>query len=822
MSAPILHTDDALIARGKQWFADQNWTAFPFQIEAWRAYLGGKSGILNAPTGSGKTYALMLPILLEYLRSAERPEAGSNGLRALWITPIRALTRDIQSAGQRAADDLGMRWRVAIRTGDTSSGERAKMKKTPPEVLITTPESLHLLLSGREHEKFFQHLQSIVVDEWHELVGTKRGVQIELALSRLKAFLPQLKVWGISATIGNMEEATNVLLGKTFPEEEKVLVKADIVKDIVVETVMPDEIERFPWAGHIGTKMLDKVLPIIHSGKSTLIFTNTRSQSEIWYQRLIEAAPDLIGLVAMHHGSISREIRDWVEESLHEGTLKAVVCTSSLDLGVDFRPVENIVQIGSPKGVSRFVQRAGRSGHRPGAKSIIHFVPTHSLELIEAAALRQAIADNELESRIPYLRSFDVLIQYLLTLACGGGFREEIIYEEIKKTYSYASVTRDEWLWCLDFITNGGSSLQAYDEYKKVGIHEGVYRMLNKNVATRHRLGIGTIANNPNLTVKYQRGGKIGNIEERFVSQFSPGDTFWFAGRPLKLVHVKGMTVTVKRSTAKTGKIPSWMGGRMSLSVQMSHELRFKVHQLATRELADPELQKIWPLAELQAERSHVPRRDELLVEYFVDREGFHLLFYPFEGRMVHEAMAALFGYRIARHLPITFSIALNDYGFELLSETEIPVDEIFNNGLFEMAGLSEDLNAGFNATEMAKRMFRNIASVAGLIFKGFPGQNKRDKHLQSSSQLFFDVFSEYEPDNLLLQQAYEEVSTFGLQEDRLRRALDRINQQTLVLQRPQRATPFAFPILVDRLRERMSSEQLKDRVERMKLALVS
>jgi ATP-dependent Lhr-like helicase len=525
--------------------------------------------------------------------------------------------------------------------------------------------------------------------------------------------------------------------------------------------------------------------------------------------------------MAMHHGSLSSEIRDWVEESLHEGTLKVVVCTSSLDLGVDFRPVETVIQIGSPKGIARFLQRAGRSGHQPGAVSKIYFVPTHALELIEAAALRAAIVQEELEHRIPYIRSFDVLIQYLVTLAISDGFKSEDLYREIKSTYSFESITPEEWGWVLDFITTGGSSLQAYDEYAKVSIDEkGVYRVDNKKVAMRHRLSIGTIVSDAVLQVKYLTGGWLGTIEEWFISQLKPGDTFWFAGRPLTLVRVKEMTVLVKRGGSKKGKIPAWLGGNLSLSSNLSIELRRQMSRLASQTFDGVELEALNPILEVQAYRSAVPKDEELLIEYFQDKEGFHLLFYPFEGRYVNEGLASLVGYRIGQQLPISFSIAMNDYGFELLSDLPVEFEEKDIRQWLSKDHLTRDLQSAVNATEMAKRKFRDIASIAGLVFKGYPGKPKKDKHLQSSAQLFFEVFSDYDADHLLLLQAYEEVMIFQLQEERLRKALDRMTQQQLKITFPQKATPFSFPIVVDRLRESMSSEKLEDRIRKMKLSL--
>ena len=763
-----------------------------------------------------------MPILLDFIRTYpdDYRERTGNGLQAIWITPIRALTKEIQLSAQRAIDGLGLQWEVAIRSGDTAPAERARQKRKPPELLITTPESLHLLLATKGYPKYFRHLRTLVVDEWHELVGSKRGVQIELALSRLKAICPALRVWGISATIGNMEEALAVLLGNSHKDGAFTVIRSETKKEIEIISILPDEIEQFPWAGHLGIKLLHKIIPVILSSKTSLIFTNTRAQCEIWYQRLLEEAPELAGILAMHHGSIDRHLRDWVENALHEEVLKAVVCTSSLDLGVDFRPVETIIQIGSPKGVSRFVQRAGRSGHRPGALSRIYLVPTHALELMEVAALRQAIKVGELESRMPHIRSFDVLVQYLITLAVSEGFRAEELFKEVKGTFCFNSMTRVEWAWLLAFVTEGGTSLGAYDEYRKVEREGDLYKVNSRRIATRHRLQIGTIVSDANLQVKYLSGGRIGTIEEWFVAQLKPGDIFWFAGRSLELVRMKDMIVQVRRSKRKTGKIPSWQGGKMPLSSQLSSFLRQKMAELKTGQLSD-ELTELQPIAAIQETRSHIPGEDELLIEYFRSRERYHLVFYPFEGRNVHEGMGALLAYRISQLQPMSFSIAMNDYGFELLSDIEIPIEEALAKDLFSSTHLYRDIQASINAAELAKRRFRDIASIAGLIFKGFPGRQKKDRHLQSSSQLFFEVFTDYEPQNLLLQQAHEEVMSLHLEEARLRAALGRIGKQKILFSRPDKATPFAFPIIVDRLRGRLSSEKLEDRIRKMKVQLV-
>lgn len=797
------------------WFASMGWTPQKFQLEAWKAYLAGKSGIVNAPTGSGKTYSLIIPAILEGMANSQKLKAKSPSLQIIWLTPIRALAKEISLATQRALVGLGCDWEVGIRTGDTSTKERAKQSKQMPQILITTPESLHLMLCQKGYESVLKNLKCVVADEWHELVGSKRGVQVELALSRLKNVSKRLKIWGISATIGNLEQALEILMGTDyFPNS--IIIKSALKKEIVIETVFPDEIENFPWAGHMGIKLLDKVIPIIENSKSTLLFTNTRNQSEIWYQRLLEAAPHLSGIMAMHHGSISQELRQWVEEQLHTGYLKVVVCTSSLDLGVDFRPVETIIQIGSPKGVSRFLQRAGRSGHQPGKPSKIYFVPTHSLEIIEGAALREAVKRGIMEDRIPFIRSFDVLIQYLVTLAVSDGFKAEEVYQEIITTFCYNSLSHDEFEWIVSFIVSGGNTLQAYDEYHKIVIQNGLFKVENRAIAMRHRLSIGTIVSDAMIRVKFLSGKNIGVIEEGFITKLRVGDAFWLAGKNLELIQIKQLDAIVKKADGKKGITPSWGGGRMPLSSQMSEMLRYMLQTLDTSK--EKEAVLLRPLFAVQSQLSIVPGENEFLIEKFFTEDGCHVFFYPFEGRAVHEGMAALLAYRLGHFKNFSFSIAMNDYGFELLSDQDIPIEQAIDSDIFTLQHLAADIRASINDTEMARRKFGDICKVAGLVFQGYPGKGIKERHLQSSSQLFFDVFHEHEPDNLLLKQAYEEVYDFQLEQTRMRRAMERINAQNIIIRYPERPTPFAFPIMVDRLREKFSNEPIEERVKKMKL----
>lgn len=803
------------------WFKDQGWKPFAFQEETWNAFLEGKNGLLNAPTGSGKTYALWVAFVLDYIKNnPDYKTKHKPGLKAIWITPLRALSVEIAQAAQRFANGLETQLTVGIRTGDTPQAERAKQKKKMPDLLVTTPESLQLLLTSKGYDKVFKNTTAIVIDEWHELLGSKRGVQVELGLSRLKTIAPQLRIWGVSATIGNLNQAREVLLG---PESQafknSALIKANLGKTYKVESIIPETMEKFPWRGHMGLHLLEEVVPIINNSKTTLLFTNTRAQCELWFQKLMHKHPEFAGEMAMHHGSINKETRLWVEEAIRNESLKAVICTSSLDLGVDFAPVESIIQIGGPKGVARFLQRAGRSGHQPGKESVIYFLPTHAIELIEASALGKAAINQVVEDRIPYLLSFDVLIQYLTTLAVSDGFYPAEIYQEVKQTFCFQAMSDEQWRWILNFITKGSQSLQAYDEYKKIEIEEdGKFKVNSRSVAMRHRLQIGTIVGDAALQVKYLKGGYIGTVEEWFISKLKPGDVFTFAGRNLELYRIKGMQVLVKKAkTKKQARVVSWMGGRLTLSAQMSELLREELYSANLPfEQQTRELQALKDIFARQRVESIVPTDDQFLIETFKSREGYHHIFYPFEGRFVHEALGSLLAYRISLLSPITFSIAFNDYGFEILSDQQIDMQQVLDNDLFTSAYLFEDLQKSLNSTEMARRKFRDIAVISGMVFTGFPGKIIKNKHLQSNSQLLFEVFRDYEPENLLFQQAYRETFEHQLEEGRLLIALERIEQQEIVVKNCKKATPFSFPIITDRLREKLSSEKLEDRIKNM------
>lgn len=797
----------------QKWMNDKGMKAFSFQNEAWQRFSNGYSGMVIAPTGFGKTYSLFLAVIIDFFN---HPEKYKNGLKLLWITPLRSLAKDLARAMQQAVDEIGLDWVVEVRNGDTDAKHKTRQTKNMPDVLLVTPESLHLLLAQKNHERFFKNLQSVVVDEWHELLSTKRGVMTELALAVLKYQQPKVKIWGITATIGNLDQALEVLIPDA-KKRTKVVAKEQ--KKIEILSVYPPEVEILPWAGHLGGKLVQEVVPIILKSKSTLIFTNTRSQSEMWYQLLLEAYPDFAGQIALHHSSIDANLRQWVEENLSSGLLKAVVSTSSLDLGVDFKPVDTVIQIGSSKGVARFMQRAGRSGHSPFETSKIYFVPTHSLELIEASALKEAVKNKVIESREPFVLAYDVLVQFLVTLALGGGFYPDEIYPVIKNTYAYSEITDEEWQWCIYFITQGGKTGKNYEEFHKVVKQEdGKLVVEKRKIGMLHRMNIGAIVSDSMLRVKFLSGGYIGMIEEYFISKLHKGDKFVLAGRVLEYTMLKDMTVYVKSSSGKA-ITPSWLGGRLPLSSNLSFFLRKKLAESLSPNSREKELKFLHPLLANQNENSHIPKEDEFLVERIKTREGYHLFFYPFEGRLVHEVMAALLAFRISKLYPISFSMAMNDYGFELFSDKEIKLTEEELHHILSKDNLMQDVVASVNATEMARRKFRDIAVISGMVVQTMPGRQVNNKSLQASSGIIFSVLEDYDPQNLLLRQAYTEVFNQQLEEQRLTAAFDRIAKSKIIYVNSDRFTPLSFPIKVDSLRQSLSSEDLGTRIRKMQEA---
>lgn len=788
------------------WLAARGWQAFPFQKNVWKAMRAGHSGLLHATTGSGKTLAVWLGAL-QALADAEAP------LTVLWITPMRALSQDTLLALQDAAATLAPQWTLAARTGDTASGERASQQRRWPTALVTTPESLSLMLARADAPEVLTRVRLVVVDEWHELLGSKRGVQLQLALARLRRWNPALMTWGLSATLANLEEAADTLAPGA------VIVRGAQDKKILIDTLLPPRIERFAWGGHMGLTMLPAVVEHIDAAASTLVFTNTRSQCERWFQALLQARPDWAGLVALHHGSVDAEARRWVEAAMKAGQLKCVVCTASLDLGVDFLPVEQVLQIGSAKGVARLLQRAGRSGHAPGRRSRVTLVPTHSLEIIEASALRAAVQAGRIEPRRPPEAPLDVLVQHLVTIALGGGFRPDELLPEVRSAPSYRALGDDAWQWALDFVRHGGDSLRAYPDFQRVVPDDaGVWRVPDARLARRHRSNIGTIVADAVMSVQFLTGGRIATVEESFIARLRVGDVFLLGGRSLALVRVEGLTAYVRAAPPGKALLPRWDGGQFAISDTLAEAMRDRFDEARDGRFTDREMRFVAPLLRLQADWSALPGSQQLLAEWMRSADGHHLFLYPFAGRTVHLGLAALLAWRAGRDTPATFTMAVNEYGLELLSATEIDWAARLQPLLAPVSRetLREEVLASLNASELARRRFRQIARIAGLIFQSHPGEARSQRQLQASASLYFDVFRQHDPGNRLLRQAEGELLSAELDVDALDRCLTRLAGQQLDLQQPARATPLAFPLMVERLRERASTESLAQRLSRM------
>ncbi len=797
------------------WLAARGWKPFDFQRQVWSAVAAGRSGLLHATTGSGKTYAVWLG-MLDALLHRHPPGRGTEPLRAIWLTPMRALASDTTKALTEPLADLAPSWTIGQRTGDTASAERARQDRRFPTVLVTTPESLSLMLSRENAPEELRGVEYVVVDEWHELIGSKRGVQAQLALARLRRFNPGLVTWGLSATLGNLEQAAQALCGLAADPAPEI-VRGKVEKKLVIDTLIPPDPGKYSWAGHLGARMQLPVAEEIAKAGTTLVFTNVRSQAEIWYQLLLEARPEWAGDIALHHGSLDRSTREWVEQGLKDGKLRAVVATSSLDLGVDFLPVERVLQIGSAKGVARMMQRAGRSGHAPGRASRLTLVPTHTMEIIEAAAARCAAYEGRVERRESPAKPLDVLVQHLVTIALGGGFVADELFEEVRGAWAYRELTREEFDWALAFCERGGESLTAYPDYHRIARGEdGVWRVRDRGIARRHRLSIGTIVSDASMQVKYLSGGNIGTIEEGFIARLRKGDCFFFAGRLLEFVRVQDMAAYVRKATKNKGTVPTWQGSKMALSVEMGDAVLAMMQAAAEGRYEHPELEAARPMLETQARLSRIPTPGVLLVETLRSREGQHLYVHPFAGRHVHLGLASLLAWRLARERPNTFSISVNDYGFELVSAEPFDLAPVTSKAVFATGDLLHDVLASLNSSELAQRRFREIARVAGLIFTGYPGQPKSTRQLQASSGLFFEVFRKYDRGNLLLSQAEQEVLSQELELSRLRASLDKIAGQRLEFVELRHPSPMSLPLMVERFREKLTTEQLSTRLDRI------
>ena len=779
-------------------------------MDAWKAYLEGKNGLVHVSTGFGKTYGGVLAALSELTLEG----ADKAGIHVLYISPLRALSADIIKSIELPIQELGLNLTVEGRTGDTTASQRQKQKKHPPSVLVTTPESFNLLLATEEYRMALKRCRLVVVDEWHELMGSKRGVQVQLCLAHLKKIAPKLRIWGLSATMGNPALAGEVLTGS---QDNFSLITESVSKEIEIQCLRPDEIDSFPWSGHLGLAMLEKVIDHLDIKQSCLLFTNVRSQTERWYNEILLRKPEWEELMAIHHSSVDRERREEVERKIKSGELKLVICTSSLDLGVDFPRVERVYQVGSPKSISRFIQRAGRSGHTPNGVPRIFFVPTHALELFEYMATELAIERGLKEEIIPPELSFDVLTQHLVTLAADEGLIPEEAFQEVKSTYAYRHLRQEDFDNLLLFLNQGGRSLSGYPQYHKLKERDGRFLVHDKRMIQQHLMNVGTITSDPSIRVKFMKGGSLGSVEESFVSKLKKGDYFVFAGKVLQYVMVKDLSLIVKLAPPKAAAIPIWWGSRLPLSSLLSSHLKEVFELIESGKMKHPLVEYLSPIIEVQKIISRLPGRSYLLMEETITREGKHLFIFPFEGRLVHEALAALLSVRLSARSKVTFSFSVSEYGLEILAprDYEFIPEEI--KELLSLKNLTQDIQRSLNMTQLAKKQFRDIAQVSGLIQQNRVGERRTMKNLQMSSSLLFEVFSAYEPEQPLYHQSFEEVKFFQFQESRLLKVLTELQKIPVEYYKTPRASPLAFPLIIERIGSLVSSETLQERLQRMK-----
>ena len=799
-------------------FRKKGWEPLPFQIKVWNSFKNGENGIIQVPTGCGKTYAALMGPLKKI-----KDLKCKKGLNLLFITPLKALSRDIEKSISEAAKFIDEEIKVSIRNGDTSQNEKKKQLSNPPNILITTPESLSLLIANKESKKFFGNLFSIIIDEWHELLSSKRGNQCELALSWLRRNR-KVQIWAMSATIGNIKDAARAIVG--INAKTPTIIKSNLIKEIQIKSVIPEDIGTFPWSGHLGLRSHESLLKLIDKDKSTLLFTNTRNQSERWFQCLKYYNPEIADNISLHHGSLDKKQRTSVEEGVKNGSIKWVVCTSSLDLGVDFQPVDQIVQIGSAKNLARLIQRAGRSAHKPGGKSEIIFMPTNALELLEVSAMRRII-ENEVSEDInlPEL-SFDVLLQHLVSLACGPGFDPVEEKENIQNCWSYRNLKNEDWVWCLDFLEYGGKCLKAYPKYKKIykvftNNDKFKYFVKDKSIIKIHKYNIGTITSDNYLNVKYMSGKSLGNLEENFASKLKSGDIFFFSGKMLQFIKIREMNIYVKKSIKKSSLVPAWIGGQIAISDLLSRSIRKEINICRSLENSDKyineELFALKPILNRQKNVSNIPNEKEFLVEIYKTKKFQSLFAFTLEGKFANEGIAFLWALRFAKKSKTTFNITSNDLGFCLTTYQDFDFSIIHKelSNLINTNNLEDDLENAINFSELTKRKFKNIAQISGLVNNN-PIKSKSSSQINISAGLIFDVFKKYENEHLLIKQAHREAIKYELEIDRIKKSLDRIANLKLIVKETKEPSPFAFPLLVERLSNTVSNETIETRIKKL------
>ncbi|MFO1036608.1 MAG: ligase-associated DNA damage response DEXH box helicase [Geminicoccaceae bacterium] len=788
------------------WFAAKGWSVRPHQAAMLEVARAGRDALLIAPTGGGKTLGGFLPSLAEM---GERPGPG---LHTLYVSPLKALTNDIARNLAAPIEGAGLDIRFEVRTGDTPQNRRQRQKRNPPHILLTTPESLALLLSYADAASFFGNLRCVVLDELHALAESKRGALLSLGLARLRGLAPQARCVGLSATVAQPELLRRYL----SPDVERVtIVRGAPGAEPDVRIVLPEA--PMPWAGHMAVFAVDEVYRQIAANRLTLVFVNTRAQAELIFGGLWRINKD--GLpIALHHGSLAVEQRRKVEAAMARGVLRAVVCTSSLDLGIDWGDVNLVIQVGAPKGAARLLQRIGRANHRLDEPSRAALIPANRFEVLECMAAREALEEHTLDGGDLWPGGLDVLAQHVTGVACSGPFDADALYAEVVRAAPYADLPRSDFEAVLDFVATGGYALGTYERYRRLAKDaEGRWRLADGRLARQYRMNVGTIVEAPVMRVRLGsgRGKRLGEVEEYFVAMLAPGDTFIFAGRLLKFEGIRDNEVIVSLAKERGDpKVPAYAGGKLPLTTHLADRVR--------RMLADPAAWARFPdpvreWVEAQAARSELTRPDELLVETFA-RAGRHFLVaYAFAGRNAHQTLGMLLTRRMERRNLRPQGFVASDYCIAVWSAR--PVTSM--DDLFDVDMLGDDLEEWMAESSLVKRTFRNCAVIAGLIERRHPGQEKTGRQVNINADLVYDVLRKYEPDHVLLRAARAEAAR-GLTD--VRRLADLLVsvQGRIRHVRLDRISPFAVSIIAGIGKEFVSGEVLDEALDEAVAELVA
>ena len=792
------------------WFASRGWSPRRHQLEMVAAGEAGHHALLVAPTGGGKTLAGFLPSLIDLAERGPKPTTGpGSGVHTLYLSPLKALTTDVERNLMTPIREIGLNIHVETRTGDTKQSKRQRQRDFPPDILLTTPEQLALFCAWEGARSYFADLKCVVLDEVHAIWSGKRGDLLSLGLGRLQSFAPDMRRVGLSATI----EDPDLIRGWLSPSprvKDVTLVRGDPGAPAVIEVLISEG--KVPWAGHTGQHAIPEVYAAIQRSTLALIFVNTRWQSEFVFQQLWAINDENLP-IGLHHGSLAAEQRRKIEAAMARGDLRAVVCTSTLDLGIDWGDVDLVIQMAAPKGSSRLVQRIGRANHRLDEPSRALLVPASRFEMLECQAAREAVADNAFDWEPVHIGTLDTLAQHVMGVACSGPFDLQVLYDEITGCGPYRALTWEQFEEVVDFVATGGYALRTYDRFARiVRTQDGRWKVRNQHIAQRHRMNVGAIvsAGTLNVRVASRRGGasrqliggrKVGEAEEWYFEQLTPGDTFQFAGQTWAFQGITGTDALVTHANDSDPKIPSWGGSKFPLSTSLADRVRTMIHDRDHWRVLPPDVQE-W--LELQEARSVIPDAESMLVETFPRGSRHFLVAYPFEGNLAHTTLCMLLTRRLDRMGVGPLGFVVTDYSLAIWSIK--PMDAIGLDALFQPDMLGDDLEAWLEESFMMKRSFRNCALISGLIERRQPGAEKTGRQVTFSTDLIYDVLRRHQPDHLLLKTARADAASGLLDVARLGQMLTRIEGR--IRHQPlSRASPFCVPVLVQIGRERVSGD---------------